>query len=363
MKLLYCLPFLLLGSCRTAYRSAAPAPPEMAVIAYYHGGGEPERFRVDQLTHIIYSFCHLRGNALAIDDAADTLTLRQLVALKRQHPRLKVLLSLGGWGGCETCSAVFSSSANCQAFAASVKRLLLDFNCDGIDLDWEYPAIEGYPGHPYDPADKQHFTQLVQALRRTLGPRYEISFAAGGFKHFYDASVDWAAVMPLLDRVNVMTYDLVSGFSTRTGHHTPLYSTPGQTVSADYGVRYLDSLGVPRAKIVIGAAFYARSWENVPNVNRGLYQPGKFKAFISYHQFDEALKGFEFYRDSVAQAPYAYHPALGQFATFDDPQSVAAKTRYVREKGLGGIMFWQLGSDRYSGGLLQAIHDARTGLR
>ena len=358
MKLQYFLPLLLFWSCHTAQRAGVVAPREPAVIAYYHGGGDAEKFRADQLTHIIYSFCHLRGNELAIDDAADTLTLRQLVGLKRQNPRLKVLLSLGGWGGCETCSAVFANGENRRAFAASVRRLLIDFNCDGIDLDWEYPAIEGYPGHPYDPADKQHFTQLVQALRRVLGPRYEISFAAGGFKRFFDNSVEWATVMPLLDRVNVMTYDLVSGFSTQTGHHTPLYSTPEQPLSADFGVRYLDSIGVPKAKIVIGAAFYARTWENVPNVNRGLYQPGKFKAFVSYRQFDELLQGFEFYHDSVAQAPYAYNAALGQFATFDDPVSIAAKARYVREKGLGGIMFWQLGGDRYAGGLLQAIHDA-----
>lgn len=361
MKLLYVLPLFWLFACKTAQKGSIPPSSITAVIAYYHGKADAvDQFRADQLTHIIYSFCHLRGNELAVDDAADSLTIRRLMALKQKNPRLKVLLSLGGWGGCETCSPVFAGAAARQAFAVSVKRLLLQYQCDGIDLDWEYPAIEGYPGHVYAPADKHNFTLLVQELRRVLGTKYEISFAAGGFQRFFDQSVEWAEVMPLLDRVNVMSYDLVSGFSTRTGHHTPLYSSPGQRLSADYGVRYLDSIGVPKQKIVIGAAFYARTWEQVPNVNHGLYQPGKFKAFVSYRQFETVLtaeNGFVFYRDPVAQAPYAYSATLGQFATFDDKASVALKTKYVREKGLGGIMFWQLGSDTDSNGLLQAIFD------
>lgn len=360
----FLLAILALGAC-TATRTASDAGRDRegpAVIAYYHGNAEAvEQFRADHLTHIIFSFCHLRGYELAIDDAADSLTIQKLATLKTRYPNLKVLFSLGGWGGCKTCPEVFASETGRREFAVSVKRLLRDFHFDGIDLDWEYPAIEGYPGHPYAPEDRENFTLLVQELRRELGSRYEISFAAGGFQQFFDQSVDWASVMPLLDLVNVMTYDLVNGFSTQTGHHTPLFSTPEQPTSTDFAVRYLDSLGVPKHKIVIGAAFYARVWENVPDLNQGLYQPGKFKSFISFRQFEEVLStknGFVFYRDPVAQAPYAYSKSLGQFATFDDTQSIARKTKYVRENGLGGIMFWQLGGDKPKDGLLQAITNA-----
>jgi chitinase len=78
---------------------------------------------------------------------------------------------LGGWSGCAPCSDVFSTAAGRTAFAASVKELLLYFKADGIDLDWEYPAIEGYPGHTYRKEDKENFTSLVQALRATLGKK------------------------------------------------------------------------------------------------------------------------------------------------------------------------------------------------
>jgi len=36
-----------------------------------------------------------------------------------------------------------------------------------------------------------------------------------------------------------MSYDLVSGYSTVTGHHTPLYSNAKQEASADSGIQDL----------------------------------------------------------------------------------------------------------------------------
>lgn len=332
---------------------------DFAVIAYYAGKGQDlDQYRWDKITHVIYSFCHLKGQKLAVDDAKDSLTIRNLVALKKEHPQLKVLLSLGGWGGCKTCSPVFAEAEGRQVFAQSVRDLMEEYGADGIDLDWEYPGIEGYPEHPYMPEDKPNFTSLVQVLRTTLGEEAILSFAAGGFQQYFDHSIEWAKVMPLVDYVNLMSYDLVGGYSKVTGHHTSLFSTEEQVRSGDQGVQALLKLGVPAEKIVIGAAFYARSWENVEDLNQGLYQSGDFKSFIPHRVFEQSINeenGFAFYRDTIAQAPYAYSAKLQQFATFDDPISIQAKTQYAMEKGLGGIMFWQLTDDRKDGGLLQAI--------
>ena len=160
----------------------------------------------------------------------------------------------------------------------------------------------------------------------------------------------------------MMTYDLVNGFSQATGHHTPLYSTASQVESTDNAIRYLTSIGVPADKIVIGAAFYARTWERVNNVNNGLYQAGKFKNFIPYRQFDKRISrdsGFVFYRDSVANAPYSYNPSQRIFATFDDKLSIRTKTQYVKDKGLRGIMFWELTLDDYENGLLGVIDEVK----
>ncbi len=355
------LPVILLAACESAggRKNETVTSGNFAVIAYYAGNNALiDSFPVEKLTHIIFSFCHLKGNKLSVDNAKDTATIQKLVSLKTRNRQLKIILSLGGWGGCEFCSQVFSTDMGRKEFASSTLQLIEYFNADGIDLDWEYPAIEGYPGHAYKPADKPNFTALVKTLRDTLGTRYEISFAAGGFDIFLQQSIEWAKLMPLLDKVNLMSYDLVNGYSLVTGHHTPLYSTPQQKESADNAIRYLKSVGVPLDKVIIGAAFYAREWNNVSSIDNGLNQAGRFHNFIPYNQFPKLLSpdsGFVFYYDNTAKAPYAYSSLKKRYATFDDTTSIREKTRYIMEKGLGGIMFWELSHDKKQDGLLDVI--------
>jgi chitinase len=330
------------------------------VIAYYMGdGSDLARYNINQLTHIIYSFLHLKGNQLSFDSAVDQQALERLVALKQQHPQLKVMLSLGGWGGCETCSDIFNSAENRAAFAQSTLAIIEQYHADGIDLDWEYPTIAGYPGHKYAAYDRANFTALVRELRNAFGNRYELSFAAGGFDSYLENSVDWKAIMPLFDNVNLMSYDIVNGGTPHTGHHTSLYSTPQQKDSTDNAVQFLLRAGVAPEKIVIGTAFYARMWAEVNNDNNGLYQAGKHIEGIDYKHYAERFteaNGYQYFWDDLAKAPTYYNAQQKIFATFDNPQSLAAKAAYVRERQLGGMMFWQLPHDKDDMGLLDSIY-------
>jgi len=359
LKTVLCFVFIIVTSS-----SFAQSPNKFTVTAYYFGS--PERvdsIPAEKLTHIIFSFCHLKGNTLQVDDSRDAATITNLVALKKKNPQLKILLSLGGWGGCETCSDVFSSEKGRREFSQSVLQLSEFFKSDGIDLDWEYPAIEGYPGHKYYPGDKQNFTALIKELRKTLGTKYEISFAAGGFQKFLDEAVAWKDVVNDVDRINLMTYDLVNGYSTLTGHHTPLYSNSDQKESTDNAVKYLIKLGIPANKLVIGAAFYGRMWENVSPTRNGLYQSGKFKMGVNYNKFSQELskeKGFVAYWDDVAKAPYSYNAEKKLYITYDDKKSMELKTKYVADTKLNGIMFWELTNDTYTDGLLDAINGVKT---
>ncbi|MBG9376463.1 glycoside hydrolase family 18 protein [Panacibacter sp. DH6] len=353
---------LLLSVVFIASVVCAQTKDQVTIIGYYAGDAKRiDDYDVTKLTHIIYSFCHLKGNKLNVDNKGDSQTIQHLVALKKKKPGLKVILSLGGWSGCEPCSQVFSTAAGRNEFARSVKHLNEYFKTDGIDLDWEYPAIEGYPGHRFVPEDKHNFTLLLQELRQVLGDQYEVSFAAGGFTKFLQQSIEWDKIVPYVDKVNLMTYDLVHGYSKVTGHHTPLYSTPEQTESTDNAIRYLDSIGFPKNKLVIGAAFYARIFDADVDASNGLYQPGKFDRGFSWNQFDmEALKkeGYVYYWDDVAKAPYMYNAAKKKIITFDNEQSIALKTKYAIDKKLNGIMFWQLADDKPTGGLLDVMYKA-----
>jgi len=351
------------ASSPEAPNSPSTAPSQPAVIGYYAGRSTAlDSFATGKLTHILFSFCHLDGNRLFVNTAKDTATIRHMVELKNKNPRLKVILSLGGWGGCRTCPLVFSTRKGRNEFVSSVKELTGYFHTDGIDLDWEYPALTNVPGYPYSPEDKDHFTLLIKRLRKKLDKTSEISFAAGGFTKYLTTSIDWKKVTPRVNYINLMTYDLVSGYDTISGHHTPLYSTPQQVESTDHAVRYLESIGVPASKLAIGVAFYARIFENVDSVNDGLYRPCRFKRGVSYRDQATVLSkdsGYVFHWDPVAQAPYMYNARQKLFVTFDDTMSVRLKTRYAMDQHLGGIMFWQLPEDKFTDGLLDVIDNTK----
>lgn len=343
--------------------SPAGAQKKIAVFGYYAGRATMvDSFPVEKLTHLCFSFTHLKGSAISLSNKRDSLSLQACVALKKRKPSLKVIVSMGGWTGCYSCSPVFAQDSSRKIFASSTKKLLEDFGADGIDLDWEYPVVKGPPGHPYSPADREHFTALIKTLRDTLGKNKEISFAAGGFTQYIEEAVDWKKVTPLVDRINLMTYDLITGYDTVTGHHTGLYSTARQKESCDNAVRLLKAKGVPARKLLIGAAFYARIWEKVEAADHGLYGKGYFLRGISFRNFDPYLSadsGFVYHWDTTAAAPYLYNEQKKWFVTYDDERSITLKVQYAIKQKLNGIMFWQLADDAYSKGLLDVLDAAR----
>ena len=116
---------------------------------------------------------------------------------------------------------------------------------------------------------------------------------------------------------------------------------------------------MPSKKLIVGAAFYARVWENVPDTANGLYQSGRFKRGVPFKNFETYFteaNGFKYYFDEKAQAPYQYSSSQKLFATFDDERSIELKSKYIQEKNLGGIMFWELSEDKPTGGLVDKIY-------
>ncbi len=339
--------------------SFAQSPPAFRIVGYYCGTTIPiDSFETNKLTHLIFCFGGLQGNRLSIHSATDSATIKRMVELKSSNPNMKVLLSMGGWSGCKECSDVFNSDIGRKEFAQSVKETSDYFKTDGIDLDWEYPAIKGFPGHTFRAADKDNFTQLLKELRQANGKNFEISFAAGGFTSYIDSSIAWNDVIKYVNFINIMSYDLVHGYSKISGHHTPLYSTPQQIESTDHAVQMLLKAGVPANKLVIGSAFYGRFFKIEEGNEVDLYKPCKFTHGFPYKYMKDTLtekNGFEIHWDSIAQAPYAINIQRRLLATYDNEKSIALKTKYAVEHKLGGIMFWQLIDDKFGDGLLDVI--------
>ena len=329
------------------------------LIAYYSGNARQiSAYPVSKLSEIIYSFCQLRGNRLMVGNHADSLTIQTLVGMKKRNTSLKILLCLGGWGGCKTCSEVFSTESGRTEFIESVVELINYFHTDGIDLDWEFPSMEAYPGHPFSKEDKQHLSQLIKDLRNRLGPSREISIVCAGFSPYLEGSLDLPSIAPYLSRINLMTYDLIGSHTHFSGHHSALYSTAWQVGSADRAIRYLDSLKIPRNKIAIGVALYGRLYQLSENHDHGLNQPAQFEKFVTDKQirvqYTESA-GYKTFWDPEAQAAYKYNDRNKKFISYDEKRSVVAKVNYVKEKGLDGIFFWELRLDNPHGGLVDVM--------
>lgn len=365
-----------------AHQAAAPAP-RPAVIGYLFPRDaliDPASLAADKLTHVNYAFANIRDGRVVEGFARDAENFKLLAEVRRTHPHLRVLVSVGGW----TWSGGFSDAAltaeSRRRFVASAVDFVRRHDLDGFDVDWEYPGLRGN-GNVHRPEDKENFTALMAELRAALdadgaarGRRPLLTFAAGASSAFLEHT-EMAKVQASVDFVNLMTYDFrVASVEKVAGHHANLFDHPldDRHRSGDCTVREFLAAGVPARKLVLGVPFYGRGWTNVaPGPARtsdgtpgatpdtGLYQPGTALTgrSLAYGRLATELVGREgFVRlwDARAQQPYLWHAATRTVICYDDPESLRVKARYVRERGLGGVMFWEYSNDP-SGVLLEAL--------
>ncbi|WP_068617649.1 glycoside hydrolase family 18 protein [Paenibacillus tuaregi] len=314
-----------------------------------------------KLTHLNVAFGHVVEGVISVDHLNN---LDLLENIKRNHPDLRLILSVGGWsaGG---FSEAASSEKGRGDMAASAVQILTSYPLDGIDLDWEYPCY-GEAGIAASPEDKHNFTLLLKTFRQALdhlgdqeGRHYLLTIAAGADQYYVDGT-EMAEVQKYLDFIQLMTYDMRGGFQILTGHHTNLYTPSGDLfrISTDFSVNMFIRAGVPREKIVIGVAFYSRIWHEVPDRSNGLHQmAGSTGGYgPDYTQLEAEYinkNGYVRYWDAEACAPYLFNGT--SFISYDDEESIRHKCEYVKSNNLAGVMFWEYGCDR-THRLLDAIH-------
>jgi chitinase len=119
--------------------------------------------------------------------------------------------------------------------------------------------------------------------------------------------------------------------------------------------------GIAPGKLVMGVAFYGRSFSGVRPENNGLYQPyDRYAGQYSYSVLTRDLinkQGFQRFWDDAAKAPYLWNADSATFITYDDPASLKAKAEFVKAHHLGGMMYWENAHD-LDGLLLSTIFDS-----
>lgn len=353
--------------------AALAAPPKSTpqVVAYiFPQNSTLTAGQVDpqSVTRLNYAFANIQDGRMVTGFAHDPENFAFLTALRKQNPRLTVLVSVGGWLWSGGFSDMVLTKESRDRFIQSAVDFITQYQLDGLDIDWEYPGAPG-AGHAFRPEDKQNFTTVLSELRsrfdresRKSGRKLYLTIAAG-------ASPDWLShtemdkVARAVDTVNLMCYDYYEpGSGPITGHHAPLYTNPKDPdkVSAAASVQAFEKAGVPPAKLVLGLPLYGHAWADVSATDNGLYQPGKpapnTGAPFSLIETNMLGHGFTRTWDPVSQVPSLYNPETRTFVSYEDEQSIAGKCKYVHAHKLAGIMVWDLEDDDSSGKLMKAIN-------
>ncbi len=204
---------------------------------------------------------------------------------------VRVHVCLGGWGRSQHFAAVTGNPGLRRRFVEETAAFCSKHELDGVDLDWE---------HPKGVAQLAAYGSLVDELKAAMAARRgEVTLTLAG-----------AAQLPpnggrRADRVQLMAYDL-----------------PGRHAAMEASIARAEALlaaGVPAERLVLGVPFYGRG---VTDRNRTLP-----------------------YREILVR----HRPGVNQDDAdglhFNGPATMVRKAAWVRQRGMAGIMAWELTQD------------------
>ncbi|KAI0244000.1 hypothetical protein L0F63_004072 [Massospora cicadina] len=343
-----------------------------------------------KLTHIYYAFGTLTNKA----NPADIFWTPEARASKNKP---KVLISLGGWTGSQTFSAMVQKKKTRKAFIDQVIKFLepaegvnitgelpKSWGLDGVDLDWEYPGRKGIFCNSVDKDDTSNYLTLLKEMRAAIDTRFtgnntKLITAAVRVEPFDDEKgeplKDVSEFAKLFDFVNVMAYDIHVSYTNTTAPNAPFdyRKGKGKAFSFKQSLEAWKSAGTSKATEMVTKdnQFVLRTKDKVkgdetdilersilcdepgPLAHSGIYKYNFLRKDILKKDYKTPIKEYVRYFDNITKTPYLQEKATKKFISYDDPESIKIKTDYILENKYRGVMFWELSND-YKDELLDA---------
>ena len=333
MKLMILTALAVFLSCSSKAGELRMASSDTKVIVAYVTSWSSIMPDPQYMTHINYAFGHVSEtfNGVGIDNEN---RLRGIVALKAQKPELKIMLSIGGWGS-GRFSEMAANDKYRLAFAKDCKRVVKEFDLDGIDIDWEYPTSAA-ANISASPDDTKNFTLLMRDIRKEIGKKKLLTLATVASAEY----IDFKAILPYIDFVNIMSYDM----GNAPKHHAALYRSENSGwMTVDAAVETHLKAGVPASKLVMGMPFYGRGGDGYPN-------------FQDFNKVGHTREYRECW-DEVAKVPYLANKAGKLVFGYENPRSLAIKCQYILKQKLLGGMYWDYDGDNEQGDLRRTVYE------
>jgi len=258
---------------------------------------------------------------------------------------------------------------------ATITKLVMDNNFDGIDLDFEgFAFVDGISTWS---ATRPNWVLFVQELSASLHAQNKLLSITTpvlfdpttGKKGYY--LFDWAAISPMIDRLRIMTYDY------STGSQGPI----GPIAWVDESVKYAVSV-IAASKIYIGVPGYGRDWvtkvEGVcpSQYSKAIAVGAKPAVFVqrdaitlaaNYRTvptfnatYSEATFSYKKVYEGVSAAGLATKCTATRRAWYQNAQSYTDRANLVAKYRLGGITLWTLGMQDTDA--IQAVRTVATGI-
>jgi chitinase len=336
--LLFCL-----VQCLTlqSYERSGEKRLSKVVMGYYAGWKKVEfdhtKINFKNLTHLAHAFTKpdSKGNLIVADD----YLYLELNVLAHKN-KVKVIMSIGGWGNCEGFPGMVSKPQTRQKFINQVLKFCKKNSYDGVDIDWEFVS---------NAEEQQNFVLFIKELSAALkaqSPPLLLTMAAPA-GDYYAKWIKFEELISDFDFISVMTYDYHGPWSDHSGHNSPLYTTfndPCGSVNDSYVYAHF-LRKIPNNKLLLGVPFYGRSFDCAR-----LYQKFQKSNDYGYSEIRNFMSsGWDYIWDEGAKVPYIRKKDMSEIISFDDERSVAQKCRYIKQRKVAGLIVWEISLDYYQG--------------